>query len=821
MSVLQDIRLALRLLRRTPSVTGIALLSIALSVAATAVVFAAIKSVLIDPLPYARTGELVQIGTEFATLDPAGLRMGHAQSHVDFAFWNDAQEIIRRTRTLETVGVYGNSLANLAGDASTPPEALYGLRVSASLFPTLGVMPMLGRNILPDEDRIGHAQVMILSHGLWKRRFNADRDIVGRTIRINDHDCLVIGVMPPEFNFPLRRAAAHTPSPYVEFWEPLLSGGPVNPAAAIGVVARLRRGVSLAEAQQDVASIGAALSREFPTTNRDRTLQLGLLQDRSVGNAKNALWFLMGAAVMFLLIGCANVANLLLARGLVRQREIAIRMAIGAGRGRIVRQLLTESCVLAVLGGIGGYLLSAAAWRILPAIAPVSVPRLAAARADWPILGFALIVALINGVLFGMAPALRAGSTRVIATNEFGVHGASGQGNRIRGSLVTAEVAITVVLVVIGAQLMGSFIELLRTDPGFDADHILASVVIPSGARYRTPEEHGMVYRRFLEAVRALPGVESAGTVDALPFSGENHGSLIASSEAAVMEPRTQLVAEVDVVSPDYLQTMRVRLAEGRWFSEGDAEKSSDTAIVNDVAANRLWPGADPIGKRLCIYCTPEKPNNWKRVVGVVSSVRHADMDGPLTANVYVSSASLERAAFLVVRTSRPTGDLGKEIRRAIASVDPNQPVFLSASMRTLIADSLADRRFIMSLLAITGFLALAMSIAGVYGVTSYITSRRTQEIGVRMALGATPGNVLALVFRQGFLTAATGLVIGLSFTMVLIRVLRGMLAGLESGTFNHGSLAVTLVSLTAAIACWLPARRAARIEPMSALRQN
>jgi len=382
-------------------------------------------------------------------------------------------------------------------------------------------------------------------------------------------------------------------------------------------------------------------------------------------------------------------------------------------------------------------------------------------------------------------------------------------------------VAITVVLVVIGAQLMGSFIELLRTDPGFDADHILASVVIPSGARYRTPEEHGMVYRRFLEAVRALPGVESAGTVDALPFSGENHGSLIASSEAAVMEPGTQLVAEVDVVSPDYLQTMGVRLAEGRWFSEGDAEKSSDTAIVNDVAANRLWPGADPLGKRLCIYCTPEKPNNWKRVVGVVSSVRHADMDGPLTANVYVSSASLERAAFLVVRTSRPTGDLGKEIRRAIASVDPNQPVFLSASMRTLIADSLADRRFIMSLLAITGFLALAMSIAGVYGVTSYITSRRTQEIGVRMALGATPGNVLALVFRQGFVTAATGLALGLSFTMVLIRVLRGMLAGLESGTFNHASLAVTLVSLTAAIACWLPARRAARIEPVSALRQN
>jgi predicted permease len=818
-SVLQDIRLALRLLRRTPSVTTISLLSIALSVAATAVVFTAIKSVLVDPLPYARPGELVQIGTEFASFDPAGL--SNARSHVDFAFWNDAHEIMRRTRTLESVGVYGNSLVDLAGDGSAPPEALYGLRVSASLFPTLGVTPMLGRNILPEEDQIGHTEVMILNFGLWKRRFRGDRNIVGRNIKINGHECLVIGVMPPEFNFPLRRAAAHTPSPYVEFWEPLLTGGPVNPAGAIGVVARLRRGVSLSQAQQDVASIGAALSREFPATNRDRGLRLGYLLDRSVGKTRNALWFLMAAAVMFLLIGCANVANILLARGLARQREIAIRIAIGAGTVRIVRQLLTESCVLAVLGGIAGYALTAAAWKILPAVAPVSIPRLASARADWPILGFALVVALVNGMLFGIAPAIRAGFTRVIASNDFGVRGASGSGNRLRGWLVVSEVAITVVLVVIGAQLVGSFIELLGTDPGFDANHILASVVIPSGRRYPTPQDRGMVYRRFLDAVRAIPGVESAGTVDALPFSGENHGGLITSSEPAVMEPRNQLPAEIDVVSPEYLQTMRVRLIAGRWFSEADTKESSDTAIVNYIAASRLWLGDDPIGKRICLYCTPEKPNNWKRVVGVISSIRHAAMDGPQLANVYVSSSSLEKAVFLVIRTNRPAGDVEKDIRRAIASADPNQPVFLSASMRTLIAESLADRRFIMSLLAAVGFLALVMSIAGVYGVTSYIASRRTHEIGVRMALGATPGNVLALVFRQSFVNATTGLAIGLGFTIVLIRVLRGVLVGLESGASGHVSIAMSLVSLTAAIACWFPARRAARLEPMSALRQD
>jgi predicted permease len=362
---------------------------------------------------------------------------------------------------------------------------------------------------------------------------------------------------------------------------------------------------------------------------------------------------------------------------------------------------------------------------------------------------------------------------------------------------------------------------LLEIDPGFDASHILASVVIPSGRRYPAPEDRGMVYTRFLDAVRAIPAVENAGTVDALPFSGENHGSLITNSEAAVMEPRNQLPAEVDVVSPDYLQTMSVRLIAGRWFSEDDTKDSSGTAIVNDVAVSRLWPGDDPIGKRICLACTPEKPSNWKRVVGVVSSVRHAALDGPPLANVYVSSSALERAVFLVVRTNRPAGEIEKDIRRAIASVDPNQSVFLSASMRTLIADSLADRRFITSLLAITGCLALVMSIAGVYGVSSYITSLRTQEIGIRIALGATPGNVLALVFREGFFNAAMGLAIGLGFTIVLMRVLRGVLAGLESGTYGHVSIALSLVSLTAAIACWFPARRAAKIEPMSALRRQ
>jgi predicted permease len=332
-----------------------------------------------------------------------------------------------------------------------------------------------------------------------------------------------------------------------------------------------------------------------------------------------------------------------------------------------------------------------------------------------------------------------------------------------------------------------------------------------------------LLYAKFLDSIRSLPGVESVGAVDALPFSGENHGGWATGNENDVMEQRKQLLAEIDVVSSEYLQTMGVRLLEGRWFSEDDMKDSSDTAIMNDVAAARLWPGMDPIGKRVCLFCTPEKPSNWKRVVGVVSSMRHMSMEAARDsqANIYVSSGALERAAFLVTRTNRPPGGLETAIRLAIAKVDPNQPVFLSASLRSLISDSLADRRFIMSLLAVTGFLALVMSIAGVYGVSSYIASQRTREIGVRIALGATPGNVLGLIFRHGFLTAAMGLVIGLACTMLVLRVVHGTLAGLESAIPGYLVMGAILVTLTAAFACLLPAQRAAKIEPMSALRQE
>jgi len=369
--------------------------------------------------------------------------------------------------------------------------------------------------------------------------------------------------------------------------------------------------------------------------------------------------------------------------------------------------------------------------------------------------------------------------------------------------------------VVIGGELLTSFVKLIRTDPGFQADRILASVVLPASERYPDPAQRALFYKRILDSVRVLPGVESAGTVDALPFSGENNGGYVSAAEG------TKIEGEIDRVGGEYLQTMGVRLLEGRWFREEETAESNDAAIVNDFIAAHLWPGSSALGQRVCVYCTPEHPNNWKHVIGVVSSASHAALNEAAKGNVYLAAGAMRESAFVVVRTQRPTGDLETAIRRTIASIDPNQPVFLSATMTSLIADSVADRGFIMMLLAVTAGLALIMSAAGVYGVISYTTSRRTQEIGIRVAVGAMPWDVLALVFRQGFLTVAIGLGIGLGIAFSAMQSLRSFLPGLESGNPAHIWLAAGLVALTAGIACWIPARRATKVDPMSALRQE
>ena len=778
-----------------------------------AVVFTAVKSVLLDPLPYARQSELVQIRTDFPHRE-------FPDSVSDWMLWRDAQELVRRTRTLASIAFYRTDVFDLPGGNVNPPEALWGLRVSANLLPTLGVQPMLGRNILPEEDQPGEPNEMLLSYGLWMRRFQGDRGIVGRNIVINGRSCTVIGVMPKGFNFPVREGDVHTPWPYIEFWAPLQNAGTPGPSYSVFSVARRRPGVTLRQAEQDLASISADLAREFPATNRDHTMGMGLLLDRALGDSKNALWLLFAASAMFLLIGCANVANMLLARGVSREREMGIRMTVGAGTTRILRQLLTESCVLATLGGIAGYCLTVTTWRLLPVVFPTSIPRLSSARADWKIFTFSLAIAVANGILFGMAPAFRAIRNRIVPGRELTVRMTRPR-DRLRGILVAVEMGLAAALVVVGGQLLASFLSLVGTDPGFAADRVLASVIIPDQTRYATAELRGQLYRRILDAVRLSPGIESAGTIDALPFSGENHGGLIGIRDAGVLESQAREPAEIDLVSTGYLEAMGVRLLRGEWFREQDMRDSAGSVIVNDIAAQKLWPGENPIGKLMCVYCSSKKPNEWKRVIGVATGVRHRSLDEPPQLGVYMASHSLQNAAFLVVRSDRTMKEVDKEIRNAVASVDTNQPVQVSTTMHDLIDDSLANRRFLMGLLAGAGFLALVLAASGVYGVTSYIASCRTQEIGVHIALGATRRDVETLVFRQGFVTALTGLVSGLALALILVRVLRSVLVGISSHEFQYLGIEAGTVIFAAALACWIPASRASRIDPAIALRQE
>ena len=806
------------MLARAPAVTLIAILMIAIGVGAATVVYAAVKAVLIEPFPYSHSEALVQIRTDFG-------RGG--SSRQDWVSRDDMEDVARENQSFTAIGTYHYALFNLGGDGGSLPEALYGLYVSASVFPTLGVNPMLGRNILPEEAEPGRDREMILSYGLWVRRFRADPGAVGRTVQVNGHDCLIIGVMPAGFDFPMRLATTvSTPSGHMDFWAPeaIDPARTHREATGYGAIARLRPGTSLSQAQQDLAVIAARLAHAYPRTNEDRTLRAGWLRDRTLGFAQTGLLLLMAAALIFLMIGCANVANLLLARALARDREMAIRTALGAGRRRIVRQLVTESCVLAALGGLAGYALSALAWRLLPAVTPMSIPRLAAARADAPVFAFALLLSVLAGIAAGLAPAWRAGAMESSGTLcVSGIRGIVGtSGNRVRSLLLLSEIAVTVVLVVIGGALTGSFVRLQRTDPGFNTDHVLASIIVASGDRcLHHPEAQALLFRRILNAVRVMPGVESAGTVTPLPFSGDNNGGFVTATEVGAVRPETQQIAEVDQVSEGYLETMGVRILQGRSFREEEVDKTREVAIVNDLAAARLWPGGNAVGGRICINCRPDEPPHWKQVIGVVSSIRHAALDQAPGLEVYLSGGALASADFLVVRSNRPLAGLGQKIRRAVAAIDPNQPVFLTATMSRLIDDSLSDRRFILTLLGTTGCLALLLSAAGVYGVGSYVTSRRTPEIGVRMALGATPRQIQALIFWQGMRLAALGIAIGLTTAAALVRLLRHNLAGLQVDDPALIGMAASLVAGTTAVACWVPAWRATSIDSVAAIRQE
>ncbi|HKG95978.1 MAG TPA: ABC transporter permease, partial [Gemmatimonadaceae bacterium] len=725
--------------------------------------------------------------------------------------------------------------ANLTG--GDRPESVRGLRITPDLLRALGVRPQLGRLLLDEEDEPGRDHAVVLGHGLWQRRFAGDPGVVGRTVQVNGEPYTVVGVMPRGFEFPPPFWAAGS-----EMWRPLALG----PRAAerggwsLRVFARLEPGASLDRARAEVDAINARVDRELPGAARD--IEVGALKEVVVGDIRPALLVLLGAVGFVLLIACANVAHLLLARAGTRQREMAVRAALGAGRGRIVRQLLTESLLLALLGGGAGLALARWGTAAVVALSAGSIPRAGDVRLDGRVLAFAAALSLLTGVAFGLVPALRGAVVHQgAALREGGGRGstAGGRRTRMRGVLVASEFALALVLLV-GAGLMArSFAALRGIDPGFDARNVLTMEVSVAGSPQAAPVRRAAFYQDVLRSLRALPGVESAAAINHIPLGGDVWGLSFAIEGRPLLPAGEMQTATYRVVLPGYFRTMRIPVVRGRDVSESDRVGAPGAIVINEMFASRHWPGEDPIGKRLT-FDDPRRTASpsWLTVVGVVKNVVRGSWSAPAGEEVYVPYLQegnyLEgpggHVAYLTFvlradcRAARrgcagAAAALAPAVREAVHAVDRGVPVSRLQTMDEVVAGATAEPRFYLFLFGAFAAVALTLAAVGIYGVMSYAVSRRTQEIGIRMALGAPRGGVLRQVVGQGMAMAGAGAMAGLAGAFALTRLMAGLLYGIratDAASFAAAALALGAVALAAS---YLPARRATRIDPVAALR--
>jgi putative ABC transport system permease protein len=816
----QDLRYGLRMLLKHPGFSLIAIFTLALGIGANTAIFSVVQAVLLRPLPYAEAERLLQIRYSYPRI-------------ADEDAWVAQRDMIdwqAQSQSFERIGVYRYAILNLSEGG--PPEAVYGLRATANLLPMLGERPALGRLFSPEEDRPGSNHVIILSDDLWRRRFGARPEIIGSTIRANAESYVVIGVMPPGFNFPLRLTlndSMRLPSRQMGFWIPI--GADQDKLSredtSCNAVARLKPGVSIERAQAEVNAVMAQLARDYPQSNAGREARLVSLKDQTVGESPRAvLLLLLGGVGLVVLLACANMAGLLLVRADSRRREMAIRQALGATRLRLARQMLTESMLLALGGGAAGLLLAHWSLPLVLKLGPPTLPRIGAARIDLWVFGFSLAVTSLAGLLFGLAPAWRAARNRENERLNEGLK-QTGRGARLRrsftgGALIVSETAIALVLTIGAGLLLNSFARVLKVDPGFSTEHVLASTIVLPSAQYPTPQSKVDFFRRVLERIEALPGVEAAGATDGLPLSGHDHSDQVrieGRPPVKTFDPGLQ--ADTSAVSPHYLRAIGATLLRGRFIDEQDRVGSLPVTIISETAAERFWPGEDPLGKRLSVGLSDEK-RVWRQVVGIVRSTRHRGLDGPVRPEVFLPIEQTSDWPFnLAVRSTLPKESLAGAVRRAVAAVDPAQPIFLTTSMEEMLADSLSERRFSLSLLTAFSLLALLLAAVGIYGVLSYTVTRRTHEIGVRLALGAGPRQVSSLMVKQGMKPALIGMGTGLAAALGLTRLMKSLLFGVSATdplTFAAGALLLTGVAL---LACYFPARRATKVDPLIALRRD
>lgn len=803
--LLSDLRHGVRLLYKRIGFTAVAILTIGVGVAATTAIFSVIEGTLLRPWPFPGSERLVFV---LATWPERGVRSGS----VNYADWEDWRE----ARVFEHVAVFGVDDRDLA-DGSGEPERIRTLLHSEDFFATLGVAPTLGRVPEAAEYAMGGPAVAVLSYGLWQSRFGGDRDVVGRTVRLDGRPATVIGVMSPEADLlpaPLFAPLRLTPA--------RLAGWRDRDSFGFRALARLRPGQTTDEARAQLVAIAARIESDYPQLRRGSSADLVPLREWVVGSdTRTILWVMLGAVAFVLLIGCANLANLQLAGATRRGRELAIRSAIGAGRGRLIRQLLTESVVLALAGGALGVALSLGGIRLLVSLAPADVPRIDQIGLSAPVLGFALAVSIASALVFGLLPALRAtrqGPSRALADSAFG--STSGpQGRRTLGALVAAELALAVVLLA-GAGLMLRSVSSLRdVDPGFEVENMITFSLTLPAARYPSGQPLVDAYAQLRQRLEAVPGVRSATVTSALPLGGGGFILFRAHLPEGRPEPPDgeEVNANWDVIHPGYFATMGLPVITGREFRESDDASSVPVMIVNREFARMMFGSVDEaLGQRVRSW---RDENIYREIVGVVENVRYFGAGDEIRGVVYVPhrQATWRDMAF-AVRTAGTSGVAGA-IRAAARDFDPNVALASFTTMQQIFEDSIAERRFAARLLTAFAALALLLAAMGIYGVLSYAVAQRTREFGVRMALGAKAADVRRMVLRQAAIAVAIGMGAGLVGAFALTRVMSGILFGVRAtDPITFGS-AVVVLSAVALAAGWLPAVRATRVDPMQAMR--
>jgi putative ABC transport system permease protein len=807
---IQDLRYGARMFINKPGFTLIAVFTLALGIGANTAIFSIVRSVLIEPLPFAQPERLMQARLH----SQATGEVDDWVSHCDVVDWQE------QSRSFEGIGSYRYSILNFAEDG--PPEANFGVSLSHQLLPMLGVSPAMGRYFLPEEDQPGHNNVIILSDELWRRRFSGRTDIIGQTIRASNQNYVVVGVMPPGFNFPLRLwTAVRLSSRQMGFWTPIgTDGRKANRSNAnCNAILQLKPGVSEEEAQAELDSITAQLARDYPQTNAGRSARLVSLKDQTIGNTRGALLVVTGAVGLVLLIVCANLANLLLVRADGRRKEMAVRHAIGASRFRLARQSFTESLLLAFVGGAAGTAFAAWSLELLLKLSPQDIPRLAEARIDAGMLGFALALTILAGLFLGAVPAWRATRGNLYETLKGGAGQLSARQHssfRTGNLLVSVEIALALALTLGAGLLLNSFVRLMGVDPGFRTNGVLSATIILPRTQYPDASSNVTFFRRVIEQLEATPGVESAGTSESLPMSGHVHAEpLKIEGNPLIEESNTSLLAVRHIVSANYLSTLDIPLVRGRLLTNEDRANTPAVAVVNETAAKRFWPDEDPIGKRISF-------GEWHQVVGIVRDTHLDRLDEPPLAEVYIPvEQSPTPSTFLVVRSDMTEASLTDAVRRAVAAIDPNQPIFFTIMIENMVADSVARQRFSLWLLGVFSTLALSLAALGVYGVVAYSVKQRTREIGIRRALGAHDIEVLKMVMKGGMKPVVIGLIAGIIIALVFNGVLSSLLYGVTATDPATLLSVIGLLILVALLACYVPARRAARVDPMVALRHE